>query len=132
MSTLSVSNVYREGWEYRSKAELHGLPVVHVSFAGMDRFRRPNVARGVFAFGDVAIGLVACGGVAIGPVALGGIALGLVALGGIAAGVIALAGVAVGLVAAGAVAAEVTASGEVTVGAAVTPWPRWRGFVSRI
>lgn len=127
MHALDVSRVQRTGMEYRSRAEVNGLPVVHVSFGGFDRIQRPRVARGLFAFGDVAIGLVAVGGLAIAPLSFGGIAIGLLALGGLAAGVVALAGVAVGLVAAGAVAFGVTAFGEVTVSAAAAPWLRRSG-----
>ena len=127
MHALDISRARSTGLEYRSRAEVNGVPVVHVSFAGFDHVRQPRVARGLFAVGDVAIGLVAVGGIALAPLSFGGIAIGLLALGGVAAGVVAMAGVAIGLVAVGAVAVGVTAVGELTVSAAAAPWLRRRG-----
>lgn len=121
MHALDISRARSTGLEYRSRAEVNGVPVVHVSFAGFDHVRQPRVARGLFAAGDVAIGVVAVGGIAIAPLSFGGIAVGLLALGGVAAGVVAVAGVAMGLVAVGAVAVGVTAVGELTAGAAAAP-----------
>jgi len=92
------------GYEYRSRTELFGLPLVHVvTGRGVNpvtgRFR---VAKGIIAIGGIAVGVVAIGGLAVGAIAVGGLALGLAALGGCAVGVVlALGGMAVGLVAVG-------------------------------
>ncbi len=80
------------GHEYRSKATLFGVPLVHIAQGFDPQTGRQRVARGIIAIGNVAIGVVALGGVAIGGIAVGGMAVGLLALAGMAAGVIALGG----------------------------------------
>jgi hypothetical protein len=45
------------GFEYRSRATVAGLPLLHVSFKYRPN-RRPVVARGVVAIGQFAVGLV--------------------------------------------------------------------------
>ncbi len=75
-----------QGYEYRSQAELLGLPLVHISFATNPETGRVKVAKGIIAIGSVAIGLLALGGVALGGLTLGGVSLGLIALGGVALG----------------------------------------------
>ena len=99
--TRSTASTVRTGYswdyEYRSEAELFGLPLVHIARGYDPRTGLPRVAKGILAIGSVAIGFVALGGFAFGGVALGGISLGLLALGGIALGVIALGGLSIGL-----------------------------------
>jgi RNA polymerase sigma factor (sigma-70 family) len=84
-------------FEYRSKLELLGLPLVHIRIS--DRFemlRKP--ATGWIAMGDRAIGgLFAFGGVAIAPFSIGGLAIGLLPFGGITFGVVALGALSVGI-----------------------------------
>jgi hypothetical protein len=95
-----------EGFEWRSRAQWMGAPVVHIAF-GNGADGRPRVAGGLIAIGQrarggVAIGIIATGFVAIGVVGLGIFSIGVVAIGAVAAaGVNALAPVAVGVVAAG-------------------------------
>ena len=85
------------GVEYKSKATLFGLPLVHVA-TGLDPVTgKRRTAKGIIALGNIARGVVAIGGVAMGVVALGGLGLGLVAFSGLAIGVIAVGGLAVGL-----------------------------------
>lgn len=45
------------GWEYRSKAEIAGLPLLHIAFKYRPN-RMPVVAKGVFAIGQFATGVV--------------------------------------------------------------------------
>lgn len=45
------------GYEYRSKAEILGLPLVHVSFKYRPS-RRPVVAKGIIAVGQFGVGLI--------------------------------------------------------------------------
>lgn len=45
------------GYEYKSKTQLFGLPLVHVSFKYRAN-RTPVVARGVIAIGQFAVGLI--------------------------------------------------------------------------
>ncbi len=84
-------------WEYRSRACLLGLPLVHIRIG--DRFavlKQP--VRAWIAVGNAAIGgLFALGGMAIAPVSLGGLSIGLLSFGGVAAGVVALGGIAAGV-----------------------------------
>jgi len=81
-------------WEYRSRRELFGLPLVH--FRAGDRLAPP--VRAWIAAGDCAIGvLFAFGGLAIAPVSLGGCAVGLLSFGGLSIGALSLGGTAVGV-----------------------------------
>ena len=87
----------RPAWEYRSRLELLGLPVIHIRLG--DRFgmvRKPVVAwiavgqraiGGLFAFGAAAVAPVSIGGLALGGVSLGGGSVGVISLGAIAFGV---------------------------------------------
>jgi hypothetical protein len=93
------------GYEYRSKAMLGGLPLVHIATGIDPATGRKRIAKGVIAIGDIAVGWLAIGGLAVGGIALGGCALGLIALGGAAIGVLlALGGLAIGCVAIGGAA----------------------------
>jgi len=95
-------------YEYRSKRELFGLPLVPMYIGivyglGINpltgRFR---VAKGIIAIGNIAIGGVAIGGLSLGILSFGGLALGLAAFGGAAVGLLlAMGGMAIGLVAIG-------------------------------
>lgn len=69
-------------FEYRSRAALFGLPLIHIKLARWGICR----AKGILAIGNVATGVVALGAIAVGAVSLGGVSLGLLALGGLAAG----------------------------------------------
>jgi hypothetical protein len=83
-------------FEYRSEAELFGLPLVHITRGFDPETMRPRIAMGVIAAGEFAIGLLAFGGMALGGVAFGGLGVGLFAIGGIALGAFAAGGLAVG------------------------------------
>ena len=85
------------GYEYRSKIEFLGLPLVHVAQGIDPQTGRPRVARGIIALGNIAIGVLAIGGISVGGIALGGLGLGVLAVGGIAGGGIAFGGVAAAL-----------------------------------
>ena len=109
-------------FEYRSRAALFGLPLVHVKLGyGVCRARGivavGNVATGVVALGGLSAGLLSLGGVSVGALALGGMALGGVALGGLAIGLAALGGGAVGILAIGGMAVGRYAAGGVAYGA---------------
>ena len=85
------------GYEYRSKAELLGVPWVHIAQGVDPTTGRPRVARGIFAMGNIALGVFAVGGISVGGLTFGGVSLGLVALGGVAIGGVALGGMALGV-----------------------------------
>ena len=88
------------GVNYRSKAMLFGLPLLHVT-SGIDpETGRQRVAKGIIAIGDRAKGVVAFGGLAMGGFAVGGVAIGVFAFGGCALGLISFGGLAVALLAA--------------------------------
>jgi RNA polymerase sigma factor (sigma-70 family) len=63
-------------YEYRSRFEWLGLPLIHLRFSSSSKQRTP--VKAWIAAGDFAYGLLfACGGLAIAPVSIGGIAIGL-------------------------------------------------------
>jgi hypothetical protein len=64
------------GWEYRSKATLLGLPLVHVSFKYRLAPPRPVVAKGWLAVGQFAAGVVTVAQFGVGLVTLGQFAVG--------------------------------------------------------
>jgi hypothetical protein len=81
------------GYEYRSRAEIAGLPLVHVAQGIDPATGRPRIAQGIIAIGNIAIGVFALGGFAMGVVSLGGFSIGLLALGGLALGGVSIGGV---------------------------------------
>lgn len=58
------------GWEYQSKAQFGGLPLVHIAFKYRPN-RTPVVAKGVFAVGQFATGVVCVSQFGVGVVSLG-------------------------------------------------------------
>lgn len=109
------------GYQWRSEAELFGLPLIHIA-VGPDPStgRMRGVARGIVAIGDIAVGVLALGGAAFGGVAIGGFSLGLGALGGAAVGVLlGIGGFATGYAALGGLAIGYYAMGGLALGAHV-------------
>lgn len=89
--------------EYKSKAKLFGIPLVHICFGG--RYGPRGKARGIIAIGDLAFGVIAIGGLAAGVISFGGLAFGLLfALAGVSMGGFAVGGLAVGFYALGGLA----------------------------
>jgi predicted Ser/Thr protein kinase len=86
------------GINYRSRATLFGLPLLHVATDLDPATNRPRVARGIIAVGGIAQGVLAFGGIAMGGVTFGGVSLGVLAFGGCAVGIGTLGGLAVALV----------------------------------
>ena len=78
MSAKPEGGVYpRLGYEYKSKARILGIPLVHVA-SGIDpQTGRLLVARGIIAVGNVSFGVLSIGGIAFGVVSLGGLAFGV-------------------------------------------------------
>ena len=94
-----------KAYEYKSKASIFGLPLLHINTGGAYMSNRAvgviaigDIATGVLSFGGVSFGLISFGAVSIGPVALGAVAVGGVALGAVAVGAYAFGAVAIGLV----------------------------------
>jgi len=127
-SKLSPEASRKLSYEYRSKATLFGLPLVHVALGVNPATGRKRSARGiiaigtapwgVIAFGDVAVGVIACGIFCYGPIAIGVVAVGIVALGSAAAGLFwAMGGVAIAPVAIGGAVFGYYANGAIVGGA---------------
>lgn len=104
------------GYEWRTRTELFGLPLVHVASGwGPNGVRR--VARGIIAVGDIAFGVIAVGGAAFGGLAVGGFSFGLAALGGLAVGLgLGLGGFAIGYAALGGLAIGYYSIGGLALG----------------
>ena len=92
MTTLPQLNHF----EYRSKEEINGWPLIHINIGANPETGRPLVAKGVVAIGNIAFGVVSIGAAAFGIVTLAGFGLGIVSLAGLAIGIIALGAVALG------------------------------------
>jgi len=88
------------GWnyEYKSEAELFGLPLIHIARGIDPQTGRPRVAKGIIAIGNIALGVLALGGIALGGITFGGVSIGLFAFGGMALGGVTLGGLSIGLV----------------------------------
>jgi RNA polymerase sigma factor (sigma-70 family) len=106
-----------ETWEYRSRATLLGLPLVHCR--SFTKIRSPGekvqpaigwIACGeraygiLYASGGIAVGAISTGGLSIGLLSFGGLSIGLLAFGGLAFGAVALGGGAIGWIASGGMA----------------------------
>src|ERR1035437_6674799 len=101
-------------WEYRSRATLFGLPLVHCRSVRLPGQKlQPAVgwiasgelAYGIlFASGVCAVGGISMGAVSVGVISIGGLGIGLLAFGGLALGGVALGGAAIGIIASGGIA----------------------------
>ena len=92
----------KRGFEWKSRAHILGIPLIHVAF-GRDRRRRLRVAKGFIAIGQFAIGVITIAQFGVGILfGFGQFMLGLTAVGQVAVAIIFGAGqVATGLVAIG-------------------------------
>jgi RNA polymerase sigma factor (sigma-70 family) len=103
-------------WEYRSRATLFGLPLVHCR-GGKLPGQKAEPAVGWVAFGEIAYGiLLANGAVAVGGISIGGVAVGIISFGGFGFGLLAFGGIAFGGVAMGGAAIGMIASGGIAIG----------------
>jgi RNA polymerase sigma factor (sigma-70 family) len=105
--------------EYRSRATLFGLPLVH--WRSFGKVRKPGEkvqpAIGWIAFGEQAYGILyASGGVAVGCISTGALSIGLLSFGGLSIGLLAFGGFAFGAVALGGGAIGLVASGGMALG----------------
>jgi RNA polymerase sigma factor (sigma-70 family) len=108
-----------ETFEYRSRATLFGLPLVH--WRSFGKMRRPGEkiqpAIGWIACGEKAYGILyASGGIAVGGISTGGLSIGLLSFGGLSIGLLAFGGFAIGAVALGGGAIGLVASGGMALG----------------
>jgi len=96
----------KAAFEYRSRMEWFGLPLVHIRLGDrFDMLKKPvkgwiaagsHAIGGLCAFGAVAVAPFSVGGLAIGFIGLGGFAFGAFPFGALAFGVCAFGGIAVG------------------------------------
>ncbi len=93
--------------EWRTQAQIFGLPLVHWARGVDPKTGRRRMAKGIIAVGEVAIGVIAVGGIVLGGVSVGLISVGLLAAGACAVGF---------LQSAGAVAVGPSAFGAATLG----------------
>ena len=84
-------------YEYRTKTEIFGWPLIHIASGINPETGAPLVAKGILAIGNFAIGVIAIGAMAIGIVTIAGIGIGLFVLAGIALGAFAFGGLALGI-----------------------------------
>lgn len=106
-------------WEYRSRAGLFGLPLIH--WRSFGKVRRPGEkiqpAIGWIAYGEKAYGIIyASGGIAVGGISTGGLSIGLLSFGGLSIGLLSFGGFAIGTVALGGGAIGLVASGGLALG----------------
>jgi RNA polymerase sigma factor (sigma-70 family) len=110
------SNFPEAAYEFRSRASLFGLPLVHVRIGDRFDVLRGPVKAWIAVGSSYAVGLIfASGGIAIAPVSFGGIAIGLLPFGALAMGWFALGATAVGAWAYGGLAIGWQASGGVAL-----------------
>ena len=87
----------KPAWEYRSKASLFDLPLIHIRIGDPFAFMKKPVTAWI-AVGNSAIGgLFAFGGMAIAPLSIGGLAFGFLSFGGLSVGIFALGAIALGV-----------------------------------
>lgn len=110
-----VNALMKGCYEYKSKAALFGLPLVHVKINRHGG--RPCVAKGIIAIGTVSVGVLSIGAIPVGFISIGGAAVGVISFGGLALGLLlALGGMAVGAMAIGGVAVGIGAIGGCAIG----------------
>lgn len=103
-----IENIWNSGYEWKSRVEIFGFPLVHIAVGRDRQTGKFLVAKGVIAIGQFAIGIVAIGQFAVGL---------LFALAQFAVGMFAVAQFAVGFVfGLGQFAIGMTAIGQFAVG----------------
>lgn len=102
---------FKFSFEYKSKRELWGMPLVHICIG------KKRVAHGVVAIGLVAKGIISIGLLSMGVLSLGVLSLGVFALGTLACGLLSIGVISFGLlVAVGSIAVGALSIGAVAVG----------------
>jgi hypothetical protein len=108
MINQMLGNIWNSGYEWKSKAEIFGLPFIHIAVGRDRQTGKLLVAKGIIAIGQFAIGIVAIGQFAV------GLLLGLAQF---SVGMFAVAQFAVGFIfALGQFAIGITAIGQFGIG----------------
>ena len=85
--------------EFKSRATILGLPLVHYTYGRNPEIGRRKCARGIIAVGRFACGVIAIGHASFGLIAFGQLAIGIIfGLGQLATGIWAIGQIAIGLV----------------------------------
>jgi len=106
-----ITTMFCDRWEYRSRATLLGLPLVHCR-TGRLPGQKVQPAIGWIACGERAYGILfASGGVAVGGISMGGFSIGIFSFGGFGIGVMVFGGMSLGVIALGGAAIGWIASG---------------------
>lgn len=93
----SPLDIWRFGYEWKTKTRVFGLPLIHVALGRDEKTGRLLVAKGVVAIGQFAVGVVSLGQFAVGVLAVAQLAAGLLfGLGQFATGATAIGQFAVG------------------------------------
>lgn len=113
-------NPFKWSFEYKSKRQVLGMPLVHVNI-GLGRrahgfFSLGLIASGIFSCGLLSMGVVSLGVLSLGLLTFGVLVLGGVAFGSIALGLLAFGGVALGLISFGGVALGLFSVGGCSIG----------------
>jgi RNA polymerase sigma factor (sigma-70 family) len=107
----------RTTFEYRSRASLFGLPLIHIRMGATWSSPGDAVKAWIAIADDLAIGaLFAFGGTAVAPICFGGFALGGVVFGGFAAGVLCYGGFGIGAWVVGGMVSGIMAVGGCAFG----------------
>lgn len=92
MKTLGKRSLF----EYRSKEEINGWPLIHINIGNNPETGRPLTARGVVAIGNIAYGVVSIGVAAFGIITMAVFGLGVVSVASFAVGILAFGAVGLG------------------------------------
>jgi len=109
-------------YEYKSKIHLFGLPLVHIKFSIRNsmwhrKSKKPAVAKGIIAIGDISKGVISIGAIAFGGICFGALSFGVMSFGGFAIGILlAIGGLAMGTLAIGGFAVGLGAIGGFALG----------------
>jgi len=83
-------------FEYRSKEEINGWPLIHINVGTNPETGRALTARGIVAVGNIAYGVVSIGVAAFGILTIAVFGLGVVSIASLAVGILAIGAVALG------------------------------------
>lgn len=116
----SSFNPFTWSFEYKSKRQVWGMPLVHINL-GLGRrahgfFSVGLISSGIFSLGLLSMGVVSVGLLSLGLITFGALVFGGLAFGSIALGLLAFGGVAIGLISFGGVALGLLGVGGCSIG----------------
>lgn len=118
--TRYAFNPFKWYFEYESKRQIMGMPLVHINI-GLGRrahgfFSVGLISSGIFSLGLLSMGVVSLGCLSLGLITFGALALGGLVISGIALGLLAFGGVAIGLISFGGLALGLFGFGGCSIG----------------